>query len=285
MNNLQNYFSALYKSFYDGQFYHNVVHKTKGAGILFMLFLVTITLIPPFIVNYYNAKEKYIDWYYSEGVALINQVPVMLLNNGKVSSPEVQPYVINCGESSKPCFILDTTGVYNSLEDVDTKMLITETMIFFRKSEHEVRSYDLSQIGSGTSGAEMGTSDGMALTPELIQSLTDQIIPYIPVIGLVLYCFILLGIFIFKVILALFVSILSFIFTTILGTEVEFSQRMRVAAIAIVPVTMLDMVLSTIDMSSIGNLLSLAIILLYVFFIFKASLNDEKYGGIENNAI
>ncbi len=269
MINLKGYFTALYRSFYDGQLYYDMVHKVKGAGLLFLLFLTAVTLISPYIVNYYDSKEEYKNWYFSEGVALINEVPVMSLRDGKVSSPVSQPYIINSKDTGKPIFILDTTVGYTDLHNTEAGILVTETMVYIRKSNqlNEIRSYDLSNL-----------QNDLDLTPEIIKSYADKIIPLIPVIGLAGYFFALLFGFIVMILFAFFISILSFIFTAILKIKIGFDQKMRAAAISIVPVSIIDMFMQTVHMPEIGIFIFLIISMVFMFLILKTSVNEDKYG-------
>ena len=111
------YFHYLYQSFYRTSFYKDVLQSQKGAGISYLFFLSCVLFLP----IYLSMVMGYTHWYQAEGKALIEQLPVMQIQQGKVHTSVPQPYKIYDKEG-KLAAIIDTRK-FKRIEQRNLKIL------------------------------------------------------------------------------------------------------------------------------------------------------------------
>ena len=219
-------FHSIVLSFYSKSLYQDVAQNWKGAGIVYLLLLALIVSLP-ITVRVHQELSKV-----PEVIEpVIQQVPDISLKKGKISIDPDQPYLINDpSQENNPVIIIDTTGKHTSLEGTNAQVLITETKIFAKD-----RSYDLSNLSQ---------VEKFVVTKEGIRTVISVFIRWF---SLAAFPFILLFLFVFRILHVLLFSLISMLFTKILKVNLIFEQLMRLTALAITPVIIANLILSFID--------------------------------------
>ena len=139
------YFQALWMSFFSGDLYRDVGQRWQGWGGLY-LFLITgiYSMIMPSIIVWFGVmlyQGNYEEGKYpSIPVAIddmLNQLPPMLMQHGKVSTPEAKIYQIYEPYGHNPLITIDTTGKTLTLDDAKTPVLVTANELIYKKDNHE----------------------------------------------------------------------------------------------------------------------------------------------------
>jgi len=140
------FYEGLWLSLFSKDFYKDVATNWKGKAFLTLGFLLFVCWIP-LCVKFHISMSK---WIKTEGMEVVNQMPEVTIVNGEISIDKEMPYFVTSKEDGKVLIVFDTTGKYTNLQDLDAQALVTGSMIYMRKSTHEIRSYDMSQVQNFT---------------------------------------------------------------------------------------------------------------------------------------
>ncbi len=125
---IYNYWQALYRSLYSSSLYVDVGKRWKGFGLGYLMLLLCLIMVPvtlQFIYNYNIFFEEQI-------VTPFKEMPLLYIQNGKVSFDKPMPYVIK-NRSNEVVGIIDTTG---KIKQIDARypflsVLITQNRLFY----------------------------------------------------------------------------------------------------------------------------------------------------------
>ena len=84
----------------------------------------------------------------TEAPAVVDQIPAITIQDGKVSIDEDVPCFIRDPDTGEPLAIIDTSGQFTTLYDTKAKLLLTESKLMIMKNEREMQTHDLSAIRS-----------------------------------------------------------------------------------------------------------------------------------------
>lgn len=221
------------------------------------------SIFHPLVLSFFS-KSLYRDvakHWRGTGLLYLAQIPAVTISNGQVSTDATMPYFIKDPKTGANIAIIDTTGQYKTLEDTDAKLLLTKSKLIFSKSATETQTYDLSGVQSfyvdrarveGWLGI-VGSWFGPALYPLAV-----------------------LFSFIFRAIQMLIYALVGMLFVQILHANLSFKTLMRLAAISITPVLVLDLLLGLLAVHIPGWwLLGIVIALGYLFLAVKVNSEPE----------
>lgn len=228
------FFQKLYLPFFSSDYYRHVVAERKGLGlktffgVLTLNWLVTLLLFLGGIIWLF--QQKHLINTYQE---VINQFPVLTIQNGKLSIQEPTPYVINWVDDEGkeiPFIVIDTSEQPQIPEELQkgVDIIITNDQLVVKNSAYESRTYKFDQL------------EDMVITYEMIDAFLRSfsvLFVAIFIFGAILcsYLFRLFQVFIY----ALFGMILAAIF----NVSLTYEQLCRLATTALIPILVLDLVL------------------------------------------
>lgn len=242
-------------SFFSKSLYRDVGQKWHGIGAFYLLVLLLVCWIPVMVMI-----DRNIDGFISEQAPqLVNQVPTVTIKDGKLSIDKPVPYIIRDKDSKQPVVIIDTSGQYKSLEDIDTPMLVTSTQIFMRKNTSEVREYEVSKIPDLTFGKPQ------------VNYLLGKIATWGAIF---LFPFVLIATFIYRIIQALLYGAIGMLFSAMTSAKITYQQSLRLSIIAMTPAIILATIFNILHIGYPYELLSYFILtMIYLFFGVKANKN------------
>ncbi|HXD32149.1 MAG TPA: DUF1189 family protein [Pyrinomonadaceae bacterium] len=246
------YFHGLILSFFSKSFYQDVGMNWKGIGYLYIAVILALLWIPS-VIKVQRELSRFVD---KDSVAITKQIPPIKIRNGVVSTDVPQPYVITNPADGTPAAIIDTTGKYKTLEGTPARMLVTRNTVV-AKSNTDTRIYDLTNVQS------------FDVDRERVEGWFQMgkqwfLIAFYPLA--------LLFSFIFRAIQILVYALIGLAFANMLHTQLDYKTLMRLAAVAITPVLVIDLFM---DFSRVGipfwSIVGIGIGLGYLFFAIKAN--------------
>ena len=130
----------LWRSAYSAEAYRDVAGDRVPSLIGYLAVLITLVTVLSTMaaqIRISRLLDEFKPW-------LIESVPELRIQEGRVSSPVDQPYV---WEMEAFGFVLDTTGATTELDPAyDEGVLLTETELIYRRSQFETRRYDVSEF-------------------------------------------------------------------------------------------------------------------------------------------
>jgi hypothetical protein len=257
----------LYMSFYSSDLYQDVGRHWKGVGLGY-LFLVMAILQLPMAVKIHLGFSK---WVESGASEVVDKIPRITINHGEVSTNVETPYYIPEPQDkasrlsgAQYLAVIDLTGKFKSLEDVNTDILLTKHSLIMRNRPSETRTYDLS-------GVESFSVDS-ARVRGWLNSSRFFVAP-------AFYGFVLLFSFLYRVAQVALYAAVGIAFARSLNATLEYPALMRLAAVAVTPAMVLN---EMVDLTQIRiplfSLLCLGIALGYLYFGVKAAAGPASAG-------
>jgi uncharacterized protein DUF1189 len=242
---------AIILSFFSKSFYQDVGRHWRGTGFLYM-FLILVVLWIPTMIKMHVGFSRFAE---QEAPRFIQQIPRITITNGIVSTDVPTPYFIN-GDDGKPLAIIDTTGKYQSLDDTPAYILLTRNQVFAR-DERQTRIYDLSGVQSFE--LDRARAEGW------LQMAKRWLV-------VVLFPIVLISSFVFRAIQMLIYAAVGLLFARMLNTTLSYLTLMRLSAVALTPVLILNLLLEFLPFEIpvwwlIGTLIGLG----YLFFAVKSN--------------
>lgn len=251
-------------AFFSKDFYKDVAKRWKGSGFgaLFLLLLIlwTATCIKGYFVISQGLENKSVN-------QLIDQLPTMDLNSGKLSIDKPCPYTVSIpaqeGTQSIPLITFDTTGTIKSVDEANgSKALITADE-FIVKKDDEVQTLPWSSIGSN-----------FHASPKDIKEILKTF-------GLVfLGVFWLCGLFIFigHMILALIYGLIGMVMDR---NKLGYGTCLRMATLSMTPVMILSTALSISGLQiPFWPWLTIPICLGYLYFALSCVDNEAPITAV-----
>jgi len=221
-------FKATVFCFFSSAIYRDVARYWKGVGFGYLLLLLILCWIPAMVKMHFGFS----DFLKNDAPAVISQIPEIRIVDGKASTPENRPYLINDPETGEPFFLIDTTGETTSLDDAPESVrgLVTETGAIIEKSKFETRSFDFSEI------------DEFILTGKKIEGWAELVKKLlVPVV----LPFAVMGSYVYRIIQALFYSLFGLVFAAVFGASgrMSYGAILRVTVLAMTPAILLKTLL------------------------------------------
>ena len=239
----------LFMSFYSKDFYRDVAQNWKNYAFLYLLFLLALCSVVKTVKIHYDLS----DFLTKHAPAFISQFPAVTFSNGKASIDQDEPYFIKDPNSGDDIIIIDTTGEINSLNDTNAVMLLTETKLIIKKSDRQIQVFALSEI------------EDFRLDKDVVYGWLRIVQKWLAV---VLFPFLVLGSFVYRLVQVLIYGIIGMVFASILKTDIEFQSLIGITIMAITPVVILDTFMGPPNISA----------LLWRFVCFLISMGFLFYG-------
>lgn len=203
-------------SFFSGELYRDVGLNWKGVGFGYLFLLLAICTVP----RMFKIQRGLSHFIEEEAPSFINQVPEITIEKGVVRIDKPQPYYITAPDSNEIVAIIDTTGQIQSLDNTDAFVLLTKTRLISRQNKSESRTYDLTNV-------QHFVLDQYKIT-NWLNAGKKLLVP-------VLYPFILLGSFIFRIIQSLIYAAIGLLFAAWCKTKLSYPALLRLAVAAVTP--------------------------------------------------
>jgi hypothetical protein len=262
-------FHPLYMSFYSGELYQDVGRKWKGVGLGY-LFLVMAILQVPMAVKIHVGFSKWVETGASQ---VVDKIPQININHGEVSTNVETPYYIQepkdpasrVSPTSEYLAVIDLTGKYKTLEDVNSDILLTKHSVAMR-NQREVRTYDLSQVESFS--VDSARVHGWLNSSRLF-------------VAPAFYGFVLLFSFLYRMAQVALYAAVGILFARSMNAALAYPALMRLAAVAVTPPMILDEVVDlTLVHVPMWSLICLAMALGYLYFGVKASAGPAPVAAV-----
>ena len=250
-------FHPLVLSFFSKSLYRDVGKHWRGTGLLYLLVVLALFWIPTIIKGHLEMSR----WVAGDSKEITKQIPAITISNGQVSTDVPTPYFIKDPKTGATIAIIDTTGQYKTLDETDAKLLLTKSKVIISKSATETQTYYLSSVQS------------FYVDRARVEGWLGILGRWF---GPVLYPLAVIFSFIFRAIQMLIYALIGLLFVKILHAKLDFKTLMRLAAIAITPVLILDLLFEFVPLHiPRWSLVGIVIALGYLFFAVKVNAEPE----------
>lgn len=246
-------FHPLVLSFFSKSLYRDVGKNWRGTGLLYLLLAIALLWIPSTIKGH-REFARFVD---NDAKGITQQVPAITITNGQVSTDVPTPYFIKDPKTGSTLAIIDTTD--NSPEVINTSVpvVLAKTKLIMRKNAAETQVYDLAGVKSFF--VDRARVEGWLATARRW---------FFPA----LYPVAVLFSFVFRAIQVLIYALIGLLFARMLNANLDYKTLMRLAAISITPVMVLNVVVEFLPVHLPGwAVLGLIIELVYLFFAVKVN--------------
>lgn len=246
-------FHPLVLSFFSKSLYRDVGQYWRGTGLAYLLLVLALFWIPT-VVKMQSGLEKFVN---HDSKKFTEQLPAITISHGKVSTDVTTPYFIKDPDDGTVFMIIDTTGEYQTLDNTPAQALLTKSKFIMRQSKSETRVYDLASVTSFF--VDRTRVENWLLTGK------HWFIP----IGYPL----LVGFsFVLRAIQVLIYALIGLLFARMWQVNLDYKALMRLAAISITPVMVLDLVLEFVPFHiPLWSWLGVGIALGYLLLAVKAN--------------
>ncbi len=126
---MYNYWQALVMSLYSSRLYVDVAKRWRHFGILYLLFVISLSSIPlsaRVIYDFHRVFEK-------QMIIPISKLPLIYVQSGQVIFDKPMPFFIKNDEGAVVA-IIDTTGKINQINTTypELTILVTKDKLYFR---------------------------------------------------------------------------------------------------------------------------------------------------------
>ena len=202
------------------------------------------------------------NWVDGDAKEITKQIPAITISKGQVSTDVTTPYFIKDPKTGTDIAIIDTIGTHTSLENTEAKLLLTKSKLIAMKNATETQTYDLSGIESFY--LDRARVEGW---------LAACKVWFVPVF----YPLALIFSFIFRAVQILIYALIGLGFARMLHANLSYKTLMRLSAIAITPVLVLNLLFEFVPLQiPKWFLLGIVVALGYLFFAVKVNADAEE---------
>jgi len=253
-----NYFHALVLSFFSKSFYQDVGRQWPGTGLLYLLLVIALLWIPSTIKGHRDFG-RFVD---NDAKGITEQVPAVRITNGQASTDVPMPHSIKDLKSGSTLAIIDTVDPSVETKNPSVPLILTKTKLIMRKNPSETQIYDLAGVQSFY--VDRARVEGWLATARIW---------FFPAF----YGIAVLFSFIFRGIQILIYALIGLGFAAMLGAKLDYKTLMRLAAIAITPVMILNLLFELGNFRVPGwMLLGIIVGLGYLFFAVKVNAEEDE---------
>jgi hypothetical protein len=250
---------AFVLSFFSKSFYQDVGQRWRGTGLAFLLAMLALVWIPT-MIKMHRDLSKFLA---QEAPPLTKQIPAITISKGKVSTDVQTPYFINNPGGGTPLMIIDTSGQYETLDNTSAEILLTRSKVLMR-DHAATKVYDLSGVQSFYVDRAK-VEEWLAFGGRWF--------------ALLVYPVVVICSFIFRGVQVLVYALVGLLFTRLLNVKLNYQTLMRLAAVTLTPVLLLDLFLEFVPLRiPLFWLLGVCIALGYLFLAVK--WNTESPAGL-----
>lgn len=244
-------------SFFSKAFYRDVGQYWRGTGLAYLLIILALFWIPA-IIKAQLGVGRFVD---TASKKITEQIPAVTISHGKVSTDVPTPYYIRDPDSGTPLVIIDTTGEKETLDTAPAEILLLTKSKLIMRNQRETRTIDLSTVESFY--LDRARVEGWLATGRAW---------FVPVA----YPLVVLFSFVFRTLQILIYALIGLLFAHLLQTSLSYKTLLRLAAVAITPVLVLDLIMDFLPFRiPLWSLLGVGVGLGYLFFAVKANVEPE----------
>lgn len=258
-----NLLSAPFYSLFRLAFYRQVIRERLSQGFLYLLYLSAVAAVVAtvvFMFRFLPYVDRFASWFQQE-------MPVIVWTpQGLSLERQEQPYTMVHPDFG-PLITFDTTRAeIPSNEMGDVRIFITSKKAYVRQSINELRVYDLTQP---TVGRQPLSEESVIITPHNVERGYKAAKPLLIFLVMI---FTLPFFFIWKLIAAVFYSLIAALMNQFRIQRLNYSQLLNISLFAITPATLIQFLqwaipgLHTIFFGFVGALLVTSI---YLFLAVK----------------
>lgn len=254
-------FHPLVLSFFSKSLYRDVGKNWRGTGLLYLLLAIALLWIPSTIKGHRDFG-RFVD---DDAKGITEQIPAVRITNGQASTDVPMPHSIKDPKTGTTLAVIDTVDTSVEAENPAVPLILTKTKLIMRKNPTETQIYDLAGVQSFY--VDRARVEGWLATARTW---------FFPAF----YSVAVLFSFIFRAIQMLIYALIGLGFAAMLGAKLDYKTLMRLAAIAITPVMILNLVFELVGFHPPGwMLLGIIIGLGYLFFAVKVNAEQpvEEY--------
>lgn len=258
--------SAPFEAVYNKDLYRKAAQSSAAHGFLYLLyFSVLITVLAMLVISVTIVPEgnRFMAW------IKMNMPVVEIVRGEGIKINASSPYEMIHPEYGKVA-IFDMTKTEVSLEEIgDWKVFVTSTKGYFQRDNGQLQVYDL----KGTRRAEEKAGvDDRVVDAAFVQKIENIVKPVLLVLilGIIFVFF-----FIWKLIAALFYSLIGISLNRMRRERLSYGQILNVSFLAITPAAWVQFLLLLRGLEiPFGFLWSLAITSAYLYFGIKKAEED-----------
>lgn len=247
---------AIYMSFYSRSLYRDVA-QNWGLGTFFYLFFLLAICWIALMFHIQPVINL-------EATKLINEITpqlpeTMIIKEGTVITPENRPYIIQGKETNEIVAIVDTSGKYNTLDDVKTPVLITKNKVLYSDNNNAVRIYTIPAT----------------LTTDIVTTkVKDFILKVIGWLWVIIFPVVLVSSFLYRIFQSLFYAIIGKIFAVSATIKLTYVEIVKLTMVAITPVIVISTILEWFGLWF--DYSGLFFVLAMCYLIFAIGANKDK---------
>jgi hypothetical protein len=251
------FFHAPFLSFFSKAFYRDVGQYWRGTGLAYLLIILALFWIPS-IIKMQLGFGRFVD---TDSKEMTEQIPAVTISHGKVSTDVPTPYFIRDPASGTPLAIIDLTDQKETLANAPTQIVVLTKSKLIMRNERETRTFDLATVESFY--LDRARVEGW------LASARTWFVP-------VLYPLLLLFSFVFRTVQILIYALIGLLFAHLLHANLGYKTLMRLAALAITPVLVLDLILEFLPFHiPLWSLLGVGVALGYLFLAVKSNTESK----------
>jgi len=219
-----NVFQAIYMSFYSRSLYQDVGKNWGGKTFFYLAILIALSWVGFTI----KAQATLNRIYGASSDAFIAEIPIIKIQKGKISTPEMRPYFIKEPGSNKTFAVIDATSTTVPAQQVDVTVYINEKNIIYKKDENETRVYQIPESYSGT------------IDPAKMNVVLKRIVSF--AWALIFPLFFLVSYF-YRIFQVVIYGLIGKLYCAVSNTNVNFGAIMQITMVAITPAIVISTVL------------------------------------------
>lgn len=262
----------VFMSFYSKSLYKDVAMNWKGFGFIYLFVLLAFCCIPVMIKNHWRLSN----FVANEAPAIVKQIPLIMIKQGRVSIEESMPYYVKDIINDITLMIIDTTGQFISLNNTQAFILLTKDhcIVSVRRlvkwfPPHRSHLTDF-KIADKSRILPLSNIDEVNIDHKKIYRWLGIIKDWYAII---LFPLVLLGSFFYRIFQILIYAIIGLFFTKIFNIYLNYKTLVRLSAVAITPVILLDIIHSLLYL-----LIPLSLIIYFIiamgYLLFAVKVNS-----------
>lgn len=220
-----NVLQAIYMSFYSKKLYRDVANNWGAKTFLYLFLVVALS----WIAFVWQLQTTLNLAYQKDSERIVEQIPVITIKDGKLSTPENRPYIITTPDSKERIAVIDTSGTYTTIEQANAGILITETEMITQPKPEETRN---NQIPATLNAV---------IDPQVVNSYVQK---YLGFVWIIFFIILTVCYYIYRIIQALLYAIIGKILSAIWQIPLAYDQILWITMVAVTPTIVLATILS-----------------------------------------
>ena len=259
---IKTYLTTFYRSIFSPQLYADVIHRWKGTGVLYLLFLsffIALILSVRLSTTLMSVPDQDVN-------DLLNQIPVIEIKQGQVTTDVERPYDITLDNGMVLIRLLETADLDTvQKENSDVPVMLTSTQLLIAKDQSGNRSQLRVQ--------SLADIEDVVIDRATVKKWWEASKWLLPLAALP---FVAIGSFIGYFLQALAIALISYVVTAFMKEEYIFETRLRMSVIALTPVLLVNQVSELILSHKLNFAMMAAMATLYIFVMIKTSRSIEE---------